>query len=76
MEMTIDGHVIGSERSHNRGKRMPKQVGRKMSQEELDREFTELKERLNIIMELLQESDENQRYGWRLKRKDRWPIKN
>jgi hypothetical protein len=32
-----------------------------MSQEEFDREFVELKERLSIVMELLQESDEDQR---------------
>jgi hypothetical protein len=45
-----------------------------MSQDELDREFVEIKERLSIIMELLQERNENQRYGSRLKRKVKWPI--
>jgi hypothetical protein len=30
-----------------------------MSQEEIDREFVELKERLSIIMELLHESNED-----------------
>jgi hypothetical protein len=50
MEMTIDGHVKGSERSHNKRKENAKEVGRKMSQEEFDREFVEVKERLSIIM--------------------------
>jgi hypothetical protein len=35
-----------------------------MSQEEFDREFTELKEILNIIMELLQEIHEYERWDW------------
>jgi hypothetical protein len=61
--------------STTRGKRMPKQLAeRKMSQEEFDREFTEVKERLNIIMELLQESERNQRWGWNVKKKVKWPI--
>jgi hypothetical protein len=47
-----------------------------MSQEEFDREFVELKERLSIVMKLLQESEENQRYGWNVKRKVKWPIEN
>jgi len=50
--MTTNGHVRFLERSQNK-KEDAKVVGRKMNQDELDREFTELKERLNIIMELL-----------------------
>jgi hypothetical protein len=40
-----------------------------MSQEEFDKEFVELKERLSIIIELLQEINEYQRRGWNVKKK-------
>jgi hypothetical protein len=45
-----------------------------MSQEEFGRGFFEVKERLNIIMELLQEIEEDQRWGWNVKKKLKWPI--
>jgi hypothetical protein len=53
MEMNIGVHDRGSERSHNQRKEDAKGIGIKMSKEEFDREFTEVKERLGIIMELL-----------------------
>jgi hypothetical protein len=63
-KMTIDGHYKVSERSHNGGKEGGKANDiKRLSQEELDKEFSELKERLNIIMELLQERNEDHRYG-------------
>jgi hypothetical protein len=44
-----------------------------MSQEEFDKEFVELKERLGIVMKLLQERQEDHRYGWvPRKRKVKW----
>jgi len=44
-KMTIDSHSIGLERSHNRGykKDDAKANGKRMSQEEIDREIAELK---------------------------------
>jgi hypothetical protein len=74
MEMTIDGHDRGSEKIHNKRREDAKEVGRKMNQEEFDREFTEVKERLSIILKLLQESNEDQRWGWNVKKKVKWPI--
>jgi len=70
MEMTTYGHVRGSNRSHNQRRENAKAIEKiRMSQEELDREFTELKERLSISMEILQERKEDHRCGWILKRK-------
>jgi hypothetical protein len=45
-----------------------------MNQEEFDKEFSEIKERLSIIMELLQEIEEDQRWSWNVKKKFNWPI--
>jgi hypothetical protein len=45
-----------------------------MNQEEIDREFTEVRERLSIILKLLQERNEDQRWGWNVKKKVKWPI--
>jgi hypothetical protein len=77
MEMTIDSHVRGSKREATiKRKDIVKTIGREeMNQEEFDREFVELKERLNTIMKLLQEGEEDQRYGWVLrKRKVKWHM--
>jgi hypothetical protein len=63
MEMNIDGEDKGSEKKHNKRREDAKAVGRKMNQEEFDREFTKVKERLGIIFKLLQESNEDQRWG-------------
>jgi hypothetical protein len=60
MKMITNGHYIGSGRCQNRGKKYVKEVGiKRMFQEDFDREFVELKERLSIIMWLLQESEED-----------------
>jgi hypothetical protein len=40
----------------------------------LTREFTEVKERIGIILKLLQESNEDQRWGWNVKKNIKWPI--
>jgi hypothetical protein len=74
MEMTTDSHDRGSRRSHNQRKNDARAVGRKMSQEKFDREYTKENERLGIIMELLHESNEDQRCVWNVKTKVKWPI--
>ena len=43
-----------------------------MINEEFDRDLVELKERINMVMKLLQE--EHQRYGQNLKKKVKWSI--
>jgi len=67
--MTIDGHSKGSERSHSK-KKMKKEDakanGTRMSQEEIDKEVTELKEKLDALRRMLEES---QRLGWVLRKK-------
>jgi len=66
--MTIDSHSRGSERSHSRRyeKKDAKANGKKMSQEEIDKEVVELKEQLNALRRMLEES---QRLGWVLRKK-------
>jgi ribosomal protein L29 len=76
--MATDGHCRGSETSHNiRGKKYAKEDGmRKMSQEEIDRELDELRIKLNYLRQLLQRKvKENQRQGWNMKKKVKWPVK-
>jgi hypothetical protein len=59
MEMTIDGHYRGSRISHNNGTEGAKVVGiKRMSQEELDRGFTEFRVQLSYIEQLLQRNIE------------------
>ena len=54
MEMNTDSHERGLERSQNERKWNAKAIGKRhMIQEEVDRELTELTERLNTIMKLL-----------------------
>ena len=57
-KMTTDSHSIGSERSHNRGyeKKKAKANGKRMSQEELEKEVVELKEQINVLRMILEES--------------------
>ena len=46
-----------------------------MSDEKFDREMADMKAHIDMLMKLLQESDENQRHGWILKkRKVKWPM--
>jgi hypothetical protein len=54
MEMTIDGHDKGSERSHNRKKEEnAREVGiKRMSDEEFDKKMVELKTQLNYVEKL------------------------
>ena len=66
--MTTDSHSKGLERIHNRGykKRDAKANGKRTSQEEIDKEAVELKEQLNELRRMLEES---QRLGWVLRKK-------
>jgi len=47
---------------------MVKDIKRKMSHEEFDKEFVEKKEQLNTLMELLQQDVEEQRYECNIKK--------
>jgi hypothetical protein len=74
-KMTIKSHGEDSNRSNNKRKVNAKENGRetKMSQEEFDKEMVELKKELSILIMLLEEYEEDQRYGWTLKKKNvRW----
>jgi len=58
-KVTTDSHSIGSEEDHNRGKvkkEDDKENGKRMSQEELDKETVEIKEQLNALRRILEES--------------------
>ena len=57
-KMTTDSHSRGSERSHSRGykKEDAKANGKRMSQEEIDKEDAELKEQLNALRRMFEES--------------------
>ena len=75
-KMTTDSHAKGSSASQNRVKENASTIGRKrMSDEEFDREIVEMKIHLSVLMELLHENEEDQRYGWILrKRRVKWPM--
>ena len=70
-------HLKGSRGSHNRTREDAKASGvKRMSQNNFDREVTELKKGLSKVAELLhEEATEGQYYIWRLKREVQWPIK-
>lgn len=56
--MTNDSHNVGSGTIH-----------RRMSNEEFDRELTEIKLSLDVLMELLWEGEKDQRCRWTLTNK-------
>ena len=67
--MATDSHSRGSKEDHNRGKvkkEDAKANGKRMSQEEIDKEIAKLKEQLDALRRILEES---QRQGWVLKKK-------
>ena len=75
--MTVDSHKRGSRERHNELKEDAKTTGmkRRMNQEGFDKEMAEIKERLSVMMELLQRSEEERYYGWILrKKKVKWPV--
>jgi len=57
-KMTTDGHSRASKRSHSRGyeKKEPKENGKRMSQEEIDKEVAKLKEQLDALRRILEEN--------------------
>ena len=57
-KMTTDRHSRGSERSHSRGykKEDAKANGMRISQEKINKEVVELKEKLNALRRMLEES--------------------
>jgi len=71
-KMAIDSHSRGSEEDHNRRKMKKEDAkanGKRMSQEEIDKEIAELKEQIDALRRILEES---QRLGWVLRKK---PVK-
>jgi len=67
-----DSHNRGSEEDHSRRKIKKvdaKANGKRMSQEGIDKEITELKQQLDALRRVLEES---QRLGWVLRKK---PVK-
>ena len=74
--MTINSHAMGSRRSHSENGEDAKVIGiKRMSQETFEREMVEIRESLRKLMELLQRSEEEQYYGWILrKKKVKWPT--
>lgn len=67
-KMTTDSHSRGSERIHSRRyeKKNAKADGRRLSQEEIDKELAEIRKELD---ELTMQLEENQRQGWVLMKK-------
>ena len=64
--MTTEGHCRGSEESHNK-------INKKESQEECNRELLELAKDILCFEKHMQVAkEENQRYGWVMKREVRW----
>ena len=54
MEVTIDGHLEGSEWSHNNKKGNVKTVGiKRMSNEEYERELAEIRVHISVLEEWL-----------------------
>jgi hypothetical protein len=76
VKVNIDSHDRGLGRSHSQRNKNAKGNGiKRMSNEEIDKEMVELKERLNIVMKFLQESEEDQRYGWIVRKmKVKWNM--
>ena len=71
--MTSEGHSIGSGGNHKVKKEDAKANGiwRQMSDEEYERKNAEIEVRLEVLMEWLQKEEEDQRYGFLMRRKMR-----
>ena len=68
-KMATNSHSRASERSHSRRKMKKEDAkanGKRMSQEEIEKEVADLKEQLNALRRML---EENQRLGWVLRKK-------
>jgi len=72
--MTSDSHNRGSERDHNRGQKEKdaKANGMRMRDEEYDREMVEIVVQLEVLMEMLQGNETDQKYGYVMRKKVKW----
>ena len=72
--MTIESHSIVSGGNHKGRKENAKENGicKKLSDEEYEREKAKIKVHLEVMMELLQKEEEDQRCGFHVKRKLKW----
>ena len=68
---TIASHGVDLEESHKRVREGAKENGKqkRMSEEEYDRELTEIRIHFSLLMELLQKKEEDPCLGWKLRRK-------
>ena len=65
--MTTEGHCRGSEKSHSRRKKKESQEGCSKELLELARDILCFEKHMQVATE-----EENQRYGWVMKREVRW----
>ena len=69
--MNMGSQLNNSEGSH----RDDKENGiRKMSDEEYERELVEIKAQLNALTKLIQHNEDNQQYGWNLRKRVKCPV--
>ena len=72
--MTVESHSIGSGGNHKVKNEDAKANGmwKQMTDEEYERELAEMRTHLDLLMELLQKSVEDQRCGWIMRKKSKW----
>ena len=72
--MTSDSHNRGSERDHSKGQKEKdaKANGTRMSDEECDKEMAEISVQLEVLMEMLQGNETDQKYGYVMRKKVKW----
>ena len=74
--MTSDSRHKGSEINHNRGQKEKdaKAIGiqRQLSKEEYERENVEIAVQLEVLMEMLQRNEEDQKHGYVMRKKLKW----
>jgi len=74
--MESDSYNRGSEINHSRGQKAKgtKAVGiqRQLSKEEYEREKAEIAVQLEVLMEMFQRNEENQKHGYVMRKKLRW----
>lgn len=68
--MATDNHIVGLMITRNQMKKITKTIGmKKMSDEEFEREMAKLNIHISVLVELLQEYEEDERYIWTMKKK-------
>ena len=74
--MTSDSRNRGSEINHSRGqkKKDAKAIGiqRQLSKEEYEREKVEIVVQLEVLMEMLQRNEVDQKHGYVIRKKLKW----